>query len=307
VKRSIYWFILALLVAGCAANPTPAPTAPVPTQTSTWTPQPTHTPRPTYTPNPTLTPYPTPTYLPPTPTPAPTAMPTPVTYVVQPGDWLTIVAQRFNLSQESIIAANNIADPNHIEVGTVLIIPVTPTLSLTGTVAITPTARPVVARPVAPAAPPAPSSQFIYPAPRILYPDNGLTLKYSAKEKNDGTDSITFAWLPAGQLQSGTQPCTWEGQPNGADGWIWDRYHIELDPPLYSDKLNRSLNVFHNDQGTAREFSLLEFKSDVSYTWRVVVGRWCVSRNHDNQDPRHQGLLGLVSPYSESRTFRYSP
>ena len=306
MKRFVLVWTLALLVAGCTTTPTPTPVAVAPTQAPTWTPQPTNTPRPTYTPNPTLTPYPTPTYLPPTPTPAPTATPTPVTYVVQLGDWLTTIAQRFNLPQESIIAANNLTDPNHIEVGVVLVIPITPTVATTATVAITPTVKPVVVRPVAPPPPAAPPSNFIYRTPQILYPDNGLTLKYDPKEKG-GTDSITFAWLPvSANLESGKTPCSWQGQPNGANGFLWDRYHIEFNPPLYSPQLKRTLNVFHNDQGTNREFSLLEFSASVSYSWRVAVGRWCVSTNHDNQDPRHQGFLGLVSPYTEWRTFAYN-
>ena len=311
MKRLVLILTLALLVAACATTPTPTPVALAPTQAPTWTPQPTHTPRPTYTPNPTLTPYPTLTLLSPAPTAtpatAPTTTPTPVTYAVQPGDWLTLVAQRFGVSPESIIAANNITDPDHIEVGVTLIIPLTPTLTLTGTVVITPTVKPVVARPVAPPPPAAPPSNFVYRTPQILYPDNGVTLKYSASEKG-GTDSITFVWLPvSANLESGKTPCTWEGQPNGTNGFLWDRYHIEFNPPLYNPKLNRILNVFHNDQGTNREFNLLEFNAGVSYAWRVAVGRWCVSTNYDNQDPKHQGFLGLVSPYTEWRTFAYNP
>jgi PBP1b-binding outer membrane lipoprotein LpoB len=73
VRRLIGILILALLVAGCATNPTPTPVASVPTQAPTWTPQP------TYTPNPTYTPFPTPTVLPPTATPAATVAHTPGT------------------------------------------------------------------------------------------------------------------------------------------------------------------------------------------------------------------------------------
>lgn len=306
MKRFISVLALALIVAGCATTPTPTPVVVVPTQAPTWTPQPTYTPNATYTPNPTLTPYPTPTFLPPTPTlaPTPTATPTPVTYVVQPGDWLTALAQQFDVSPEAIIAINNIQDPNHIEVGTVLTIPLTSTVPTTATVAITPTVRLVAVRP---AAPPPPPSNYIYRVPQILYPDNGLTLKYNSKDKSGGTDSIIFAWLPvSANLETGKTPCSWPGQPNGTQAFLWDRYHIEFNPPLYNPKLNRILNVFHNDQGTNREFNLLEFNPGVSYSWRVAVGRWCVS-NYDNQDPKHQGFLGLVSPYTEWRSFAWNP
>lgn len=308
MKRFMCWLILVLLVAGCAVNPTPAPTVSVPTQAPTWTPQPTYTPRPTHTPYPTYTPLRTAAFLPTSaPAPAPTAAPTPLTYVVQPGDMLSAIADQYQVPIDELITANAIQNMDIITVGQVLVIPVTPTLTLTGTAVMTPTARPIVARPAAPAAPPARPSNFVYSAPRILYPDNGITLKYDARNRNGGTEDITFVWLPVGSLESGTQPCTWQGQPNGADGWLWDRYHIEFDPPLYESKLNRWLNVVHNDQGTSRVFSLLEFKPDVTYAWRVAVGRWCVSRNYDNQDPKHQGFLGLVSPYTALRTFRYTP
>lgn len=65
----------------------------------------------------------------PTPTvPAATATPTPrgsiQTYRVQPGDGLKRIARRFGLSVQELLAANpQIEDPNHIEVGQVLVIP----------------------------------------------------------------------------------------------------------------------------------------------------------------------------------------
>ena len=47
-----------------------------------------------------------------------------VTYIVQPGDTLTLIAQRFGSTVASIVSANNISDPNLIFVGQVLQIPV---------------------------------------------------------------------------------------------------------------------------------------------------------------------------------------
>jgi LysM repeat protein len=305
VKQLAFVLALALLVSGCATTPTPTPVAVAPTLAPTWTPQP------TYTPNPTYTPYPTPTYVPPTATPAPTstpaptATPTPVTYVVQPGDALNVLAQRLNVSPDAIIAANNITNPDIIEVGSVLIIPLTNTATLTATGNVTPTVQPVVVRRVV--QPPAPASNMVYPAPQILYPDNGLTLKYDPNDKHGGVDSITFAWLPVSyNLESGKTSCHWETQPNGTTAFLWDRYQIEVNPPLHNVRLNMTLNIFHNDQGTNRIFSLLEFNPGVSYTWRVAVGRWCVTKDYDNQDPKHQGFLGLVSPYTAPRTFMYT-
>ena len=44
-------------------------------------------------------------------------------YVVQPGDTLAAIAQRFNVSLEELARANNIEDFDHIEIDQVLIIP----------------------------------------------------------------------------------------------------------------------------------------------------------------------------------------
>ncbi|MEW6228314.1 MAG: LysM domain-containing protein, partial [Bacillota bacterium] len=46
-----------------------------------------------------------------------------ITYIVQPGDTLTLIAQRFGATVAAIVEANNIPDPNLIFVGQVLQIP----------------------------------------------------------------------------------------------------------------------------------------------------------------------------------------
>ena len=70
---------------------------------------------------------PPPTAAPGQPTPTPPTPPQPPpqqqTYVVQPGDNLTRIAQRFNTTVQAIVQANNIVNPNLIYVGQVLIIP----------------------------------------------------------------------------------------------------------------------------------------------------------------------------------------
>ncbi len=57
------------------------------------------------------------------PEPQPTATSAPPVYVVQPGDTLTAIAERFQTTVEALVAANDIADPSLIEVGQKLVIP----------------------------------------------------------------------------------------------------------------------------------------------------------------------------------------
>jgi peptidoglycan DL-endopeptidase CwlS len=69
---------------------------------------------------PTWTPAPTPLPA----TPMPTVGPTPeqqfITYTIQPGDTLGLIAQRYGITVEELAALNNITDINRIEVGDVL-------------------------------------------------------------------------------------------------------------------------------------------------------------------------------------------
>ncbi len=91
----------------------------------------------------------------PTPTPIPSDLPrgTRITYTVQLGDNLYIIASKFNSTVEQIMTINKITDPNSINAGDALIVPcnlVTPTITLaptstkgatstSGTVTTTPT------------------------------------------------------------------------------------------------------------------------------------------------------------------------
>lgn len=104
----------------------------VPTQVAVATQRPSPTQRatpsalsPTATPAPTTAPTIAPTATP-APTPVATAVPTPVpqqTYTVVAGDTLALIAQRFGTTVEALLAANDIDDPNTINVGQVLVIP----------------------------------------------------------------------------------------------------------------------------------------------------------------------------------------
>jgi LysM repeat protein len=63
-----------------------------------------------------------------TPTPGAPARRTPApagtrTYVVEPGDTLSSIAARFGVSEEALIQANGVTDPDTIQAGQVLVIP----------------------------------------------------------------------------------------------------------------------------------------------------------------------------------------
>ncbi len=77
---------------------------------------------PTLTPTPTIAPTETPTVVP-TVAPSPTATQGPASYVVQEGDSLSIIADRFGTTVEELLALNEIEDQNLIFVGQVIDLP----------------------------------------------------------------------------------------------------------------------------------------------------------------------------------------
>ena len=164
-------------------KPAPTPTrTPKPTFTPTFTPgpmPPTPPPPPPSTPTATLVVPPTDTPTPeggPTSAPPPEAAATPVpvetrtgrtTHVVQPGENLSQIAQRYGVSVEAIVQANGLEDPSLIYSGQTLIIPAPGEVVPTATPR-PPTAAPQPAPPTAvpPTAAPvpttAPSGQYQY-------------------------------------------------------------------------------------------------------------------------------------------------
>jgi LysM repeat protein len=102
-------------------------------------------PKPRITPSPTafvaLTPSPDPAATP-TPPPTPTPGPTPVTYRVRSGDTLSRIANRFTRTLGQLITANPaITDPNHIEIGQLLIIPAADAPDIPPSIAVVQDAR----------------------------------------------------------------------------------------------------------------------------------------------------------------------
>jgi len=123
---------------------------------------------------------PQPTY---TPTPLPTAtlnqnvkpQPTPVTHIVQAGETLAGIARGFGLSIVDLMEANGITDPNSIQAGQILIIP--------------------VEKIVTPGPSPTPTLPPPYLAPNLLQPMDGASFKPE--------DVITLQWASVGELRTG--------------------------------------------------------------------------------------------------------
>lgn len=64
-----------------------------------------------------------PAQIPPTPSGTPTDIEVPSTYIVQEGDSLYSIANRFQLDLAEIVALNGLSDPNDITVGQELTLP----------------------------------------------------------------------------------------------------------------------------------------------------------------------------------------
>jgi LysM repeat protein len=110
-----------------------------------------------------------------------TPEPEATTYVVQPGDNLSGIAERFNVSLESLMQTNGIEDPDAVSEGQTLIIP--------GLVSSAET--PGIGGPPTPTV----SSSLVYPAPLLLGPPDGWEFREEQAEI-----PILLNWLSVGLL-----------------------------------------------------------------------------------------------------------
>lgn len=228
---------------------------------------------------PTQTPQPTPTS---TPQP-PTATPEPVVHVVEPGESLLSIAQKYGIAVQDLIAANSITQSDVLRVGQQLVIPgvAAPTATPGEAATEVPTAAPTAETPAAPTATPAASetpatpptpqatvtAALEFPAPNLLNPADGAVF---------GAEDILLNWSSVGLLGDDTWYVVkiWTddpAQPTPATGWTrttaW-RIPASSRPPA---------------DATSRKFH-----------WTVTV-----MRAVEGQE------AVAVSPVSETRTFEW--
>ncbi len=110
-----------------------------------------------------------------------TMQPATRTYVVQPGDSLSEIAGRFGVSQQALMEANDITDPDAIREGQPLVIP--------GLASSTET--PGIGGPPTPTV----SSELVYPAAILLAPPDGSEFR-----EEDAETPILLNWLSVGLL-----------------------------------------------------------------------------------------------------------
>jgi LysM repeat protein len=208
-----------------AATGTPPPTA---TATAIPTTEPTSTP--------VQVPTQAPTAVPPSPTPTATkaaaAQATPAsgkqtTYVIQSGDTLSVIADRFNVSLDALLAANQLTAKSVLRIGQQLIIPVSGA-------PIPPTATP---RPKPTTAPPTATPAPLLAAPVLTGPGDQASYTgdrreiYLIWEPVPGMVAgnqylVCIRWMEGGTPQENCPPPT-TATTIQAPPWLWSR----ADPP----------------------------------------------------------------------------
>jgi LysM repeat protein len=103
------------------------------------------------------------------------------TYVVRSGDSLSAIAQRFGISQQALMEANDITNPDAIREGQELVIPGPATSTETPGIGGPPT--------------PTVSNDFAYPEPILLAPPDGSEFR-----EEDAEEPILLNWLSVGLL-----------------------------------------------------------------------------------------------------------
>lgn len=122
---------------------------------------------PTLSPMPTLTMTPTPA--PPTASLTPAGTPTPVVYLVRDGDTLGAIAQVYGLSMEDILKVNrDVKDPDNLDVGQALIIPVVLPPTATAGATLPPTQGPTLTAPLTPLPTAPPTAVALASLPRSI-------------------------------------------------------------------------------------------------------------------------------------------
>jgi LysM repeat protein len=116
-----------------------------------------------------------------TPSAEATMQPATRTYVVRPGDSLSEIAERFGVSQQALMDANGITNPDAIREGQELVIP-GPAFS---------TETPGIGGPPTPTV----SSELVYPGPILLGPPDGSEFREEAADM-----PILLNWLSVGLL-----------------------------------------------------------------------------------------------------------
>lgn len=115
------------------------------------------------------------------PTPTPTHEAGLINYIVQEGDTVVLVAERFQTSVEAIVQANNLGPMARLRPGMVLVVPV-------GAPVPTPTPTPFST--------PTPTPGPRYPAPIIILPPDGT--RFQGEETR-----VRLAWTAVGYLEPG--------------------------------------------------------------------------------------------------------
>lgn len=151
----------------------------------------------------------TPALPPPTPTPA-----EPIQYRVQAGDTLGVIAEKFGVSTDELMAINNLSNPNLIRQGQPLIIPVS------GAITIEPTAPSIDSSGDIATTPPRPE-QFVVPAQDIsLTPTPSPTLPPTATPQPLGQVLVSVSQvLGYGSAENETVRFSNDGAGLSLAGW----------------------------------------------------------------------------------------